>query len=48
MKVGSLVQSNGYIGIALGLMEGSNYQWEIWWSDDCVTYEVRADVEIIG
>ncbi len=51
MKIGSLIKSNGYLGVVMrqgnGLNEGL---WEVYWFDDCYSFitETPIDTEIIG
>jgi len=50
VKVGSLIKSNGYLGVVIrqgnGLNEGL---WQVYWFDDCYTFvsEIYKDVRII-
>ncbi len=51
MKIGSLIKSNGYLGVVLrqgnGLNEGL---WEVYWFDDCYSFITGTPIntEIIG
>ncbi len=47
MKIGSLIKSNGYLGVVLRQSEGS---WYVYWFDDCYSLikGTPIDTEIIG